>query len=99
MKKILQSLGIENINYGACVGASQWLTTKDAGKLQSINPATGEEIASVYQCSEDDYDQIMSESIEVFKEWRMVPAPIRGQLVREMAEALREKKDLLGSLV
>ena len=41
----------------------------------------------------------MTESMEAFKEWRMVPAPIRGQLVREMAKELRKKKDLLGSLV
>jgi aldehyde dehydrogenase (NAD+) len=99
LDNILQSLGIEKNNYGACMGAGKWSTTTDAGKLQSINPSTGKEIASVYQCSEADYDQIMNESIESFKEWRMVPAPIRGQLVREMAEELRKKKDLLGSLV
>ncbi|SVC84125.1 uncharacterized protein METZ01_LOCUS336979, partial [marine metagenome] len=99
MDNILQSLGIEKNNHGACMGAGKWSTTTDAGKLQSINPSTGKEIASVYQCSEADYDKIMNESIESFKEWRMVPAPIRGQLVREMAEELRKKKDLLGSLV
>ena len=81
------------------MGAGKWLTTTDAGKLQSVNPANGETLASVYQCSENDYDQIMSESLQAFKKWRMVPAPIRGQLVREMADELREKKDLLGSLV
>jgi len=81
------------------MGAGEWSTTTDAGKLQSINPSTGKEIASVYQCSEADYDKIINESIVAFKEWRMVPAPIRGQLVREMAEELRKKKDLLGSLV
>ena len=99
MNDILIALGIKENNYGACVGSGQWSTTTDAGKLTSINPANGEEIASVYQCSEIDYDRIMTESLEAFKEWRMVPAPIRGQLVREMAEELRDKKDALGSLV
>ena len=99
MKKILESLGIEENNYGACVGAGNWLTTTDAGVLNSFNPANGNVIANVYQCSEADYENVIAESEKVFEEWRMVPAPIRGQLVREMGEELRRKKDLLGSLV
>ena len=46
-KEILNELGIENINYGACAGPDDWYKTTDAGKLDSINPATGEVIASV----------------------------------------------------
>lgn len=99
MKKILKSLGIEENNYGACVGAGSWSTTTDAGVLNSVNPANGDVIANVYQCSENDYKNIIMESQNAFEEWRMVPAPIRGQLVREMGEELRCKKDLLGSLV
>ncbi|HIN20027.1 MAG TPA: aldehyde dehydrogenase family protein, partial [Candidatus Marinimicrobia bacterium] len=67
--------------------------------LNSVNPANGEVIANVYQCSESDYDNVIAESQKAFEEWRMVPAPIRGQLVREMGEELRRKKDMLGSLV
>jgi aldehyde dehydrogenase (NAD+) len=81
------------------MGAGQWLETIDCGKLDSYNPADGKLIASVYQCSEDDYDRVIKESTEVFKDWRMVPAPIRGQLIREMADELRKNKDALGSLV
>ena len=99
MKKILESLGIEENNFGSCIGAGEWSSTMDSGTIKSVNPASGEAIASVYQCSENDYDQIILDSMEAFKEWRMVPAPIRGQLVREMGEELRRKKDLLGSLV
>ena len=99
MKKILDSLGIEENNFGSCIGAGEWSSTMDSGTIKSVNPASGEAIASVYQCSENDYDQIILDSMEAFKEWRMVPAPIRGQLVREMGEELRRKKDLLGSLV
>jgi len=99
MKDILHSLGINKNNYGACIGAGNWSATTDAGVLNSVNPANGEVIANVYQCSEADYDNVIKESIEAFKEWRMVPAPIRGQLVREMGEELRRKKDMLGSLV
>ena len=95
----MKSLEIEENNFGSCIGAGEWSSTMDSGTIKSVNPASGEAIASVYQCSENDYDQIILDSMEAFKEWRMVPAPIRGQLVREMGEELRRKKDLLGSLV
>ena len=98
-KEILNELGVENINYGACAGPDDWYKTTTAGKLESINPASGEIIASVYQCSLDDYKSVAEKSFKAFKKWRKVPAPERGQLVREMANVLREKKDALGSLV
>jgi len=99
LKELLKSLGIHEDNYGACVGAGNWSNTTDAGQLSSVNPANGKIIANVYQCSEYDYENVIIESQKVFKKWRMVPAPIRGQLVREMGEELRRKKDMLGSLV
>ena len=98
-KEILNELGIENINYGACAGPDDWYKTTDAGKLDSINPATGEVIASVYQSSVDDYQSVVEKSYKAYKEWIKVPAPLRGELVRKMANALRDKKDALGSLV
>lgn len=98
-KEILNELGIENINYGACAGPNDWYKTTNSGKLDSINPANGEVIASVYQCSVDDYQSVVEKSYKAYKEWIKVPAPLRGELVRKMANALREKKDALGSLV
>ena len=95
----LRELGIKEFNAGACIGGSQWLATESTDVLRSINPATGELIASVYQCSVDDYEKVVAETEVAFKEWRQVPAPIRGELVRKMGVALREKKDALGSLV
>ncbi|NOZ08154.1 MAG: aldehyde dehydrogenase family protein [FCB group bacterium] len=99
VENLLKELGINEKNYGACAGAGEWSATTDAGELISINPTTGKPIAAVYQCSEADYDRIIAESKAAFKEWRMVPAPVRGELVRQMANELRAKKDLLGSLV
>ena len=99
MKEILKSLGIEENNYGACVGAGSWSNTTDSGQLYSVNPTNGNVISNVYHCSEDDYENVIIESQKAFKEWRMVPAPIRGQLIREMSDELRRKKDVLGSLV
>ena len=95
----LNELGIKDINFGAYSGPDGWSTTTDAGVNQSINPTTGEIIASVNQCSEEDYARVVLQSQHAFEEWRMVPAPKRGELVRLMANELREKKDALGSLV
>ncbi len=95
----LNELGIEKENYGACVGGNEWIKSSGSKKIDSINPSTGEVIASVYQATEEDYEKVLVASEEAFKTWKKVPAPIRGQLVREMADALREKKDALGSLV
>jgi len=95
----LKELGIAEFNAGACVGAGEWLATEGDDVLKSRNPATGEVIASVYQCTEEAYEQVVAEAAEAFKEWRQVPAPVRGELVRKMGEALREHKDALGSLV
>mgnify|MGYP003980322693 FL=1 len=96
--KLLKSLGIEDVNYGASI-SDWWSTTEDAGVVESYNPTTGELLGKIYQCSEADYERVIKESEVAFKEWRMVPAPIRGQLILEMANELRDKKDLLGSLV
>ena len=95
----LKELGIEQNNYGACIGADDWSKTKSAGKIDSINPSTGDVIATVYQASEDDYVAVLAAAGEAFEEWRKVPAPVRGQLVREIGDALRANKDALGSLV
>ncbi|MCF7807135.1 MAG: aldehyde dehydrogenase family protein [Candidatus Marinimicrobia bacterium] len=95
----LEELGIQEFNAGACVGAENWLSTKGDDVLKSYNPATGELIANVYQCGVEDYEKVVAASHEAFLEWREVPAPVRGELVRKMGEALRAKKDALGSLV
>lgn len=95
----LKELGIEQENYGACIGGEDWNKSMDRKKIDSINPATGEVIASVIQATEADYEKVMIASERAFNEWKRVPAPIRGHLVREIADALREKKDALGSLV
>ena len=96
---ILNELGLSELNYGACSGEGKWSKTSDAGEIVSINPANGKKIASVFQCSESDYKRIVKDSAKVFKDWKKVPAPVRGELVRQMGDALRQQKDALGSLV
>src|SRR5207247_5119277 len=96
---VLKELGIEAVNAGGSSGSDWWSRPSDAGVLDSINPATGEVMASVNLCSAADYERLVQETTNAFQQWRMVPAPKRGELVRLVGEALREKKDVLGTLV
>ena len=95
----LRQLGIEKVNSGACSGPGRWTSTEGRDLLASVNPATGQEIAKVAQATEKDYDAVMDVAVEAFKQWRMLPAPQRGLIVRDLGEALRAKKDPLGKLV
>ncbi len=96
---VLHTLNIKPTNPGASCGASWWSQTTDAGTLDSINPATGKPIAAINLASAHDYEHLVQAGERAFKDWRMVPAPKRGEVVRLIGEALREKKDALGSLV
>ncbi len=96
---ILQGLGLSSANPGACWGQSAWSSSRGAGVIESINPSDGSVIAKVYGCSEMDYAHVVSNSVTAQKSWQQVPAPVRGNVVRRIGEALREKKDLLGSLI
>ncbi len=95
----LHILGIKASNPGACFGPDDWSTTSNAGTVESVNPANGELIARVNGASVDDYEKIISIARSVFADWRLVPAPRRGEAVRLCTEALRRHKDPLGSLV
>ena len=97
--EILNQLEIKSINPGACSGPGQWVSVPDSGLLDSVNPATGEVLAQISSCSAKDYAALMEKSQRAFLEWRKVPAPKRGEVVRLIGEALRTKKDALGSLV
>ena len=94
---ILETLNISSVNQSTCSG-TQWSKTS-AGTIESKNPANDEVVAKVYTCSDQDYENLMSASVEVQQGWAQVPAPQRGELVRRIGDALRDKKDSLGSLV
>ncbi|MBU0520063.1 aldehyde dehydrogenase family protein, partial [bacterium] len=97
--EFLKELGIEGVNPGACSGPGAWSPTEGRDLLASINPTNGKEIARVAQANESDYEKVMEAASEAFLEWRMIPAPKRGLIVRELGDALRAKKDALGRLV
>ncbi|HJO26714.1 MAG TPA: aldehyde dehydrogenase family protein [Planctomycetota bacterium] len=92
----LSELGISDMNSGAYNGA--WLETTGE-VLESVNPATGEVIASVRQASAAEYEACVSAADEAFLRWRQVPAPKRGEIVRRVGNAMREQKDALGRLI
>src|SRR5580698_395638 len=70
-----------------------------AGALVSINPSTGEPLGSVRASTREQYDACVATAQKTFERWRMLPAPKRGESVRQVGEALREKKQDLGLLV
>ncbi len=96
--KNLEILGIKPTNFGSSTGL-EWGSTTSEGELKISSPADGKAIASVYQASEEDYEHIVAKAQEAFKYWRKVPAPKRGEIVRQIGLKLREYKDPLGRLV
>jgi aldehyde dehydrogenase (NAD+) len=96
---LLGKLSLEAVNPGACTGPGGWLATADSHKLTSFNPTTGESIAQVVLASPAAYDQAAAAAAAGFLKWRDVPAPKRGELVRDLGNALRDLKEPLGELV
>ena len=91
------NFGIEASNIGACTG--EWIVAEDLHELVSINPTDGQPIASVIQADEVAYERVVRTATEAFKTWRMMPAPARGEIVRDLGNELRIFKDPLGRLV
>ena len=98
MKKILERLGLDTTNPGTWSGPDAF-ESKKAPLIESMNPATNEVIAGVRSTTEAEYDRLIERAHEAFLEWRKVPAPVRGDAVRRLGDALRDNKDALGSLV
>jgi aldehyde dehydrogenase (NAD+) len=97
IKKILKNLGIEAVNYGVSTGADWFDST---GKIDtSSSPIDGKDIAQVKTATLEDYEKVVKKAQEAFKKWRLVPAPVRGEIVRQIGNALREYKEDLGALV
>ena len=95
--EILENLHIEAVNSGACYG--DWIANPSGGELESINPSTGDPLAKVMRAGPADYEYVVTRAQEAFLDWRMMPAPKRGEIVREVAGELRAQKQALGALV
>lgn len=97
--ELLQALHLNNKNSGASTGPKWWSTAENEGEITSLNPATGQPIASIYRASIADYDHVVKAAEQSYLAWREVPAPQRGELIRSIGEELRHHKDKLGTLV
>src|SRR5215471_9607785 len=93
----LKELNIISDNHGVSTG-NEWI--KSSGqKIESFSPVDGKLIGSIVCGDKSNYDQMMNKATEAFHQWRTVPAPKRGDVVRQVGDALREKKVALGKLV
>ena len=99
MRDILASLGLSELNAGAWAQDGGWSKDTTGPIIESINPATGELLGRVRSATAADYERVIVSARKVFEQWRMVPAPKRGEAVRLIGEELRAHKSALGSLV
>src|SRR6188508_2301343 len=93
----LKVFDINASNQGASTG-SNWITSSGE-KIDSFSPVDGKLIASVTAAGKESYEKIIQSAEVAFKQWRMMPAPQRGEIVRQVGEALRKYKESLGKLV
>ena len=97
IEEVLNALNIKPVNPAGSTGLVDF---KGSGKeIASYSPVDGNLIASVGSCGADDYETVIVKAQEGFKVWRTWTAPARGEVVRQIGDALREKKDPLGKLV
>jgi L-aminoadipate-semialdehyde dehydrogenase len=94
---ILDRLGLSARNSG--VYAGEWIDRADADLLPSISPIDGSVIGSVTLATEEDYETTVLAAHEAFLRWRTVPAPLRGAVIRDLGDAIREVSEELGALI
>ncbi|NQY04832.1 MAG: aldehyde dehydrogenase family protein [Flavobacteriaceae bacterium] len=96
MKEALGQLGLQEINDGTSTGSTNF---SNGEIIESYSPVDGELIGKVRTTSKEDYEKVMEAATSAFKTFRTMPAPVRGEMVRQFGEKLREVKEPLGKLV
>lgn len=96
IEEALQQLNIQSTNNGTSTG-SEWFSSGE--EITSSSPVDGQQIASVKTTTKEDYEKVMAAATDAFKTWRVMPAPQRGEIVRQFGEELRRLKEPLGKLV
>jgi len=94
-KSLFKKLGLAQSNAGAFCG--EWLG--GGKKLDSVSPIDGKVLASIRTATPEDYEHVVQRAQEAFQKWQTVPAPKRGEVIRQLGNALREAKQELGELV
>ncbi len=96
INEALKALGLKEINEGTSTGSTNF----SSGEIiESYSPVDGTLIGKVKTTTSEDYEKVMTTASVAFKTWRQKPAPLRGEIVRQFGEKLREKKEALGKLV
>jgi aldehyde dehydrogenase (NAD+) len=96
MEKVLKTLGLKETNDGCSTGQN-WFS--NGSIIESYSPVDGKLIGKVKTATKADYDKLIQTASEAFKYWRNIPAPKRGEYVRQFGDKLRAKKQPLGELV
>ncbi len=96
IQEALQTLGLKDINEGTSTGTVNF---SNGEIIESYSPVDGKLIGKVKASTKEDYEKVMESATSAFKTWRLMPAPQRGEIVRQFGEKLREKKEALGKLV
>jgi aldehyde dehydrogenase (NAD+) len=96
IKEALEELGVKAMNVGTSTGSNCFGSGDD---IESFSPVDGQLIAKVKTTTKVDYDRVMESATSAFKTWRTMPAPQRGEIVRQFGDKLRAKKEALGKLV
>jgi aldehyde dehydrogenase (NAD+) len=96
MKDVLQRLGIQEMNEGCSTGKN-WFSNGEI--IESYSPVDGKLIAKVKSGTTEDYKKVIESAKSAYLFWRQIPAPKRGEIVRQFGNKLREKKSDLGQLV
>src|SRR5690242_10185801 len=94
--RFLNKLGVKKFNNGTCTGQK---SSSSKNYQPSPSPVDGNLIGAVSITTAKEYDKVIRTATKAFETWRMVPAPKRGEIVRQFGEALRKNKDPLGRLV
>ena len=96
--KFLEKLGLQASNLGTSTGTS-WFGNENNEVIQSYSPVDGKLIGSLTETSKEEYEAVIAEAKKAYKVWAKMPAPQRGDIVRQYGEILREYKEPLGQLV
>ena len=92
----LRKLKVKKTNDGTSTGVKAYRTKE---LIESVSPVNGEFIGNVSITSKQQYHQVIRAAQKAFVEWRQIPAPKRGEIVRQYGNVLRANKEALGHLV
>ncbi len=96
IQEALKTLGVQAVNQGTSTGLNSF---GSGAEIESYSPVDGKLIGKVTSTTQEDYEAVIAKAQEAFVEWRTMPAPQRGEIVRQFGEKLRENKEALGRLV